>query len=63
VKRNLEANLLVKQHMLVRLFFSSRELSQEGKENDLRPSYIYNACGSYKVNKSDQYFGEDEFFE
>ncbi|MEY3755463.1 MAG: hypothetical protein RLY27_2080 [Pseudomonadota bacterium] len=49
--------------MLVEYIFSSRELSQEGKENDLRPSYIYNACGSYKVNKSDQYFGEDEFFE
>jgi len=37
--------------------------SQEGKGNDLPPSYFYNACGSYKVNKSDQYFGEDEFFE
>ena len=49
--------------MLVMLFFSSRDLSQEDKENDLCPSYCNNACGSYKVNKSDQYFGEDEFFE
>ncbi len=43
--------------------FSSRDLSQEGKGNDLRPSYFYNASGSYKVNKPDQYFGKDEFFE
>lgn len=43
--------------------FSSRDLSQEGKGNDLRPSYFYNASGSYKVNKLDQYFGEYEFFE